>query len=158
MVRSHWSQIKQNPSSDCGVCLRCYSAGLASWALVSVGGTWRKKSLAYASLAHTVHTQDPSVRGERHFGHTLCLHALHWLEPRDSLLKDCWQRPQLRWLYLPLPRLAPFLLVSCRSDFSFLRWNAETEFQFDFKVKRRIVVVVCAACYGGAAIKICLSW
>ena len=127
MVRSHWRHIKQNQTINCWWrrSQRCYLAGLASWARVSAVER-EGRNLAYASLAHTVQRQDPSARGERHFGHTLCLHALHWLEPRDSLLKACWQRPQLRRLYLPLPRLAPFLLVSCRSDFSFLRWKAET--------------------------------
>lgn len=104
--------------SDQNMLEYCYSS---KWRRESIN-----KTVSYDSLAHTLHSQDPSGKTVRHFWHTLWLHILHWLEKTFSRLRGSRHRPQLRSLYLPLPRLAPFLLMSSKSVFSFLRQKEMT--------------------------------
>lgn len=87
------------------------------------------KTVSYDSFAHTLHSQDPLGRTFRHLRHTLWLHILHWLEKRLSRLRGSRHLPQICWLYLPLPRLAPFLFTSSKSVFSFL-WQKHTHHMF----------------------------
>ncbi len=81
------------------------------------------KTVSYNSLTHTLHSQDPLGRSVRQLRHTWWLHILHWLEEKLSRLRGCWHLPQLCGLYLPLPRLAPFLFTSSSSTFNFLGQN-----------------------------------
>lgn len=90
---------------------------------------------SYDSLEHTLHSQDPLGKTVRHFWHTRWLHSLHWLEKRVSRLRGSRHRPQLCWLYLPLPRLAPFLFTSSNSVFSFLRQKETTLNVISWKCK-----------------------
>lgn len=88
---------------------------------------WEKqKTVSYDSLAHTLHSQDPLGQTVRQLLHTWWLHILHWLEKTVSRLRGSRHRPQIRWLYLPLPRFAPFLFTSSNSVFSFLRQKETT--------------------------------
>lgn len=72
-------------------------------------------------MAQTLHSQDPPGMTVLQFWQTLWLHILHWLEKMVSRLRGSWHLAQLRGLYFPLPRFAPFLFTSSNSVFSFLK-------------------------------------
>lgn len=93
----------------------------------TIKGKRGKKRVSYDSFTHTLHNQDPLGMTTRHLRHTLWLHILHWLEKKVSRLRGSRHLPQTCWLYLPLPRLAPFLFTSSKSDFSFL-WQKHDMF------------------------------
>lgn len=95
--------------------------------------TEEKKKVSYDSLAHTLHSQDPPGMTVLQFWQTLWLHILHWLEKMVSRLRGSWHLAQLRGLYFPLPRFAPFLFTSSNSVFSFLKQKSSWLQQFSSK-------------------------
>lgn len=88
---------------------------------------------SYDSLAQTLHSQEPLAKTVRQLWHTLCLHILHWLENTLRMLMGSRHLPQLRWLYLPLPRLAPFLFTSSSSIFNIL--SATEDRKLEWRVR-----------------------
>lgn len=80
----------------------------------------KKKLDSYDSLAQTQHSQDPSESTILQLRHTSWLQSWHWSRESAKAPTGCRHRAQILWLYLTLPRLAPFLFTSWSSVFNFL--------------------------------------